>query len=90
MVSDGIGVRERKHKNKDTGTIRQVFLMKTRLRAPKKRTLCVRFLSSFLHFLSLTPIDALHKSLYPGTGLLIFSSTLFLHLGKSVADERVK
>ena len=38
-VSDGIGVRERVQENEGTDTIHRVFLMKTRFRASKKRTL---------------------------------------------------
>ncbi len=39
MVSDGIGVREMARDNEGTDTIHRVFLMKTRFRASKKRTL---------------------------------------------------
>ncbi len=62
-VSDGIGVREMTREDEGTDTIHRVFLMKTRFRASKKRTWCVRFLPSFSRTFSLTPIDVLQNSL---------------------------
>lgn len=62
-VSYGIGVREMARENEGTDTIHRVFLMKTRFRASKKRTWCVRFLPSFSRTISLTPIDVLQSSL---------------------------